>query len=132
LQHRLAGVEVIKCQELLTTLKDIFMKMIIASVFTLTTLTAFAQDAANGEKLYSKCISCHGKEGMGMKAQKAPMIAGQYDWYIEAQVNAIIKKERDNANTKKMMPFVKNLSEKDIKDLAAYISKLTPDLSKRK
>ena len=24
MQHRLAGVEVIKCQELLTTLKDIF------------------------------------------------------------------------------------------------------------
>jgi cytochrome c553 len=118
--------------EIINNKEGYFMKMIIASVFALTTLSAFAQDAANGEKLYSKCISCHGKEGMGMKAQKAPMIAGQYDWYIEAQVNAIIKKERDNANTKKMMPFVKNLTEKDIKDLSAYISKMTPDLSKRK
>jgi len=108
------------------------MKLIISLIFVFNVTTLFAQDAANGEKLYSKCISCHGKEGMGMKSQKSPMIAGQHDWYIESQINAIIKKERDNANTKKMMPFVKNLKENEIKDLAAFISKMTPDLSKKK
>lgn len=102
------------------------MKALVLLSALFISFSSFSQDAKNGEKLYKKCIACHKKDGIGMKSQKAPMIAGQYDWYIESQIIAIQKKERDNKNTKKMWPFVKGLSESDIKDLAAYISSMTP------
>ncbi len=75
----------------------------------------------NGSALYNKCMTCHGKRGEGKKAQKAPAIGGQYDWYIELQVKNMQSGERVN---KVMNPYIKNLSEQDVKDLAAYISKL--------
>lgn len=94
-------------------------------LFTVTPFVS-AQDAERGEKLYNKCMSCHGKDGMGKKSQNAPMIAGQYEWYIVSQVNNIISGKRENKNTKKMYPFVKNLNKKDIADLASYIASLSP------
>lgn len=77
----------------------------------------------NGAALYKKCMTCHGKRGEGKKAQKAPAIGGQYDWYIELQVNNMKSGARIN---KIMNPYIKRLSEQDVKDLAAYISKLPP------
>ena len=83
-----------------------------------------AQDLKTGANLYKKCIACHGNDGYGKASQKAPMIAGQFDWYVSAQITAIQTGERDNKNARKMLPFVKNLSANDIKDLSAYISSL--------
>jgi len=77
----------------------------------------------SGAALYKKCMTCHGKRGEGKKAQKAPALGGQYDWYIELQVNNMKSGARIN---KIMNPYIKNLSEQDVKDLAAYISKLPP------
>lgn len=90
----------------------------------LSLLFSFGVFAADGAKLYKKCISCHGKDGYGKKSQKAPSIAGQYDWYIEDQIKQIRDKKRTNKNTKKMYPFVKKLKDADIKALAEYISKM--------
>ncbi len=84
----------------------------------------FAANKENGAVLYKKCQACHGKEGLGKKSQKAPMLAGQFDWYVKAQILAIKSGTRANNNTKKMMPFVKNLSDSEIEDLAAYISSM--------
>ncbi len=88
------------------------------------TISSFAADAENGGKLYKKCIACHGADGMGKKSQKAPMVAGQFDWYIQEQIVNIKSGKRANNNSKKMMPYVKNLSESDIADLSLYISQL--------
>ncbi len=78
-------------------------------------------ELVSGASLYKKCMACHGKRGDGKKSQKAPAIGGQYDWYIELQVKNMMSGVRVN---KAMNPFIKNLSEQDVKDLAAYISKL--------
>lgn len=75
----------------------------------------------SGHSLYGKCIVCHGKAGEGKKSQNAPAIGGQFDWYLEKQVVAMQTGERVN---KVMMPYIRNLSAQDIKDLSAYISKL--------
>lgn len=75
----------------------------------------------NGAALYKKCVTCHGKRGEGKKGQKAPAIGGQYDWYIVTQVNNMKSGARVN---KVMNPYIKKLSEQDVKDLANYISKL--------
>ncbi len=81
-------------------------------------------DKVLGEALFKKCVSCHGADGLGKPSQKAPMLAGQYAWYIESQIKNIQSGVRSNENTKKMVPFVKNLTEKEIADLAAYIESL--------
>jgi len=79
-----------------------------------------AADVARGEKLFAKCVACHGKTGMGKKSQKAPMLAGQFDWYIEQQILAIKNGTRSNNHAKKMIPYVKNLSESDKKEKRSH------------
>ena len=74
-----------------------------------------------GAELYKKCIACHGIRGQGNASQKAPKIGGQHDWYVENQVRDIQDGVRVN---QVMMPYVRNLSKQDIKDLATYIQKL--------
>lgn len=75
----------------------------------------------NGNKLFKQCISCHGKGGEGKASQKAPFIGGQYDWYIEKQLTDMKSGARQNPV---MATIVKGLSPQDMKDLAAYVSKL--------
>ncbi len=74
-----------------------------------------------GDALYKKCIVCHGKRAEGKKSQNAPRLGGQFDWYLEKQITAMRDGERIN---QKMLPYVKKLSNQDIKDLAAYLSKV--------
>ena len=96
------------------------MKISFLILLLTGSLNVFAAgDAANGAKLYKKCIMCHGKKGEGKVSQKAPKLAGQYDWYIVSQLKAFKSKKRVNP---KMYPFIKNLSDKDYADLGAYIS----------
>lgn len=75
----------------------------------------------SGHKLYTQCISCHGKGGEGKTSQKAPFIGGQFDWYIEKQLVDMKSGARVNLV---MNPILKGLKPQDIKDLAAYVSKL--------
>lgn len=75
----------------------------------------------SGNKVFSKCIACHGKDGAGKAAQKAPHIGGQYDWYIEKQLTDMKSGARVN---EAMMPTLKGLSDQDMKDVAVYVSKL--------
>ena len=83
------------------------------------TVELTTESQVRGQKLYSKCITCHGKHGTGKKSQKAPKLAGQYDWYIAAK----IKQMQDGIwENKVMYPYIKKLSGEDIKDLAAFLS----------
>lgn len=44
-------------------------------------------DVAAGHQRYSTvCIACHGADGHGGQALGAPPIAGQADWYLQAQL----------------------------------------------
>jgi len=73
------------------------------------------------DKLYKQCIACHGKGGEGKSANKAPGIGGQMDWYISKQLTDMREGVRVNQN---MLSIVRKLSDEDIADLAAYVSKL--------
>jgi cytochrome c553 len=101
-------------------------------IITMMLAFSFSAIAADGAKIFKKCISCHGKKGMGKKSQKAPMIAGQYAWYLESQIKAIRDKVRKNKNAKKMYPFVKKLSDADIAAVAKYISGMEVQLNVKK
>ena len=85
-------------------------------------ILTYAQDTAKGAVLFKQCIVCHGDKGDGIPAQKAPRIAGQHDWYIAKQLQDI--KAGVTRKNPVMVPIVSKLSEQDMKDLAAYISKL--------
>lgn len=90
------------------------------SLFVISPI-AYAQDIARGEQLYQSCIECHGSMGQGNPAERAPMIGGQFDWYIVTSLNDFKSGERENPD---MEPFIADLDEQDFKDLAAYISTL--------
>ena len=96
--------------------------ILVLGIALISGITLGAGSAASGEKIYkSKCVECHGETGMGLKERQAPMLAGQFDWYIILQLEAFRNGERNNPD---MLPFIKNLSKKDFEDLAAYISSL--------
>lgn len=97
------------------------MKSLVILLSIIVSMTTYAQNAANGKNLYSRCVSCHGNAGEGKESQNAPRIGGQHDWYIYSSLVQFKTGERKNAV---MMPFIKNLSDSDFKDLAAYISTL--------
>lgn len=85
-------------------------------------LESHAQNAEKGAELYKQCIACHGEKGDGVVSQKAPRISGQYDWYVLKQLQDI--KAGTVRKNPVMVPFLSKLNEEDMKDLAAYISKL--------
>ncbi len=80
-----------------------------------------SDELSRGSKLYAKCIACHGKFGQGNSTLVAPRIGGQYDWYIVSQLQSMKEGTRVN---QQMMPFVRPLSEQDMKDLGAYVALL--------
>ncbi len=97
------------------------MKSILILLILSVSVNTFAADAARGKTLYAKCILCHGDNGEGKESQKAPRIGGQHDWYLYTSLTMFKSGERKNPA---MMPYIKNLSDSDFQDLAAYISTL--------
>jgi cytochrome c553 len=98
-----------------------FLGILLLGLFLNCSLLAVAS-VEKGKELYTSCVQCHGDKGLGNAAEQAPMIAGQYDWYIISSVKAFkAGVERKNP---KMLPYIKNLSDQDITDLAAYVSSL--------
>ena len=72
------------------------------------------------EVYQKKCIVCHGRNAEGKKSQNAPKLAGQFPWYTVKQLVDIQEGRRFNAI---MQPYLRGLSEKDFKEIAAYLSK---------
>ena len=90
--------------------------------FLLIFSEALAQSAQEGEALYkSKCVTCHGAQGEGVKGEGAPRLRGQYDWYIVSSLEKFVSGERKNP---KMAPYLKGLSREDFQSIAAYLSNL--------
>lgn len=95
-------------------------------------------DLANGGKLYKEeCAYCHGADGRGKT--RFPMLIGQYTNYLQKQMDAYIKGERphdavtdedeEDAKPKtqsaaRKVGVLNRLTEKDIQDILAYITRL--------
>ena len=77
-----------------------------------------AGDPVAGQQKAQICASCHGPNGIS-QAPNFPILAGQYADYIERALKDYRSGERDNAV---MKGFVTNLSDTDIRDLAAWFS----------
>jgi len=75
------------------------------------------------EKIRSKrCVTCHDAQGQGT-APPFPNLAGQQELYLEQQLKAFRSGQRQ---APQMSIMAKDLSDRDIADLAAYYSSLDP------
>ncbi|HEY9101624.1 c-type cytochrome [Chitinimonas sp.] len=80
-------------------------------------------DPAKGKAIVDTvCAACHGADG-NSAASTNPSLAGQHPEYIYAQLNAFKKGERKNPI---MAGQVANLSDADMRNLAAYFGEQKP------
>lgn len=89
-----------------------------ALVALIAALPAAAQNVAAGKNKALACQACHGADGIS-KLPDAPHLAGQPAVYLERALRAYRTGERRH---EAMTVAAKNLSDADIRDLAAYFA----------
>ena len=105
-------------------------RLIIAAGTVFVAFTAQAADAAKGAQLaQAQCAACHGKDFASPVDPSYPKLAGQYVDYLEKALRDYQTGSRKNAI---MAGLAKPLSRADIKDLAAYLSRLPGPLDNTK
>ena len=95
------------------------MRRLILGLAALVVTSPFAQaagDVAAGRKVMEKCQSCHGKDGISTK-YSVPNLAGQKQDYLYWSLMAFKVGERKN---RMMLTVVKDLSDEDMANVAAY------------
>jgi len=83
---------------------------------------AWAADAAAGERKAGICVACHGAGGNSTNPT-VPSLAAQPPLYIYYQLLQFREKRRNDAQ---MSPFATNLSDGDMRDIAAYYAAQSP------
>jgi cytochrome c553 len=97
---------------------------LLALGFTASTLAAEIRgDATAGSAKAAVCTACHGLNGNSANPELGPVIAGQNAAYVREQVTRIKNGMRV---APLMQPMVKDLTEQDIADVAAFYSTQTP------
>jgi cytochrome c553 len=87
-------------------------------------------DLALGEKLYKdNCVRCHGENGEGDDEKFYPRIHAQHYNYMLRQFEWIRDGKRRNANPE-MVEQIKNFSDKDMRAVIDYTSRLKPPADK--
>lgn len=93
----------------------------ILSCWILLASSVQAGDPEAGKAKSAVCAACHG--GTGISPTPAwPNLAGQKEQYLIQQMTAFRDGTRQNAQ---MAPMVKNLTDEDIANLAAYYASLS-------
>ena len=95
--------------------------LLVLSVAWLETTEA-AGNAETGATKAAVCAACHGQNGISGNPLW-PNLAGQQEQYLAKQLKAFRDGKRSDAS---MQPFVANLTDQDIEDLAAYYASLSP------
>ena len=86
------------------------------------TVAQGAGDAAAGKAKAAVCAACHGPAGVSVNPAW-PSLAGQQPVYLAKQIRLF----RDGVRVEPtMQPFVQNLSDQDVDDIAAYYASLSP------
>ena len=95
-------------------MKKLLSGVTILSMLCLAASVSRAQDSANGEKTYKKkCAGCHGANAEGKPAMKSPSVKGKSADEIQKQIS-----------TSPKHAGLKNLTEAQVKDVAAYLATL--------
>ena len=105
---------------------------VVAHILTLSDSEPAATiegDIAHGAKLYTTCAYCHGADGLGIEAMKAPRAAGINDWYLARQLQNFktgVRGQHPTDHYGKQMGLMADVLQDDqaINDLLAYINTL--------
>lgn len=82
--------------------------------------------AAAAAKIFAeKCEACHGPAGKAPQ-EGFPLIAGQKQAYVLAQLKDIKSKARTNGQAEAMQAVMEDVSDADIELLAAYVAAQNP------
>lgn len=81
-----------------------------------------AGDPQAGRAKAALCAACHGMNGVSINPLW-PSLAGQQEVYLANQIRAFRDGERVEVT---MQPFVANLTDQDVEDLAAFYAALSP------
>lgn len=97
------------------------MARLMVMLIALAPVMAFAGvvgvgDPVAGEQKAASCAACHGSDG-NSAVSAWPKIAGQHEDYAARQTRLVRDGQRD---VPEMIPFVMNLSDQDIADIAAF------------
>ena len=85
-----------------------------------------AADMNNGKRVVDTvCAACHGADG-NTNIATYPRLSAQHPAYIIQQTLAIKNGDRNTGAAVTMRPLVQNLSDKDISDAAAYLTRQIP------
>lgn len=101
------------------------MNRFIAALAALISITSAhaAGDSAKGQAIVGKvCAACHGFDGNSFLPAN-PSVAGQHEEYLFKQLTEFKSGAR---NSPVMVPMVANLSNDDMRNLAAYYSAQAP------
>src|SRR5512144_1372252 len=91
-------------------------RIAVAILLLATAAPSAAGDVAAGRRKALQCQTCHGLDGLS-KLPEAPHLAGQPERYLVKSLDDY----RTGARKNDMMTLVvKDLSDRDIADLAAY------------
>lgn len=92
-----------------------------------------------GATLYATCAKCHGPQGEGVEATRAPRLAGREDWVIRKQVEDFRKRDRGKDDSKEtgflppeertqfMHPVADKLTRGEIRAILAHLKSLRPE-----
>ena len=98
-----------------------------AIVFTLVSGAAAAADSGSGQ-LYFPCRSCHGDQGQGSPAIRAPAIGGQFPAYTARQLrnfrDGIRGVHPQDTYGRQMALMAANLDDQEIEQLALFVAKM--------
>jgi len=88
-------------------------------------------DPKAGAASYATCGACHGAQGNGNPALKAPRIAGTDDWYLATQLRKFRSGVRGTSpkdlGGRLMRPMARTLPNEDaLRNVVAYIGTLKP------
>lgn len=99
---------------------------ILAALTLCGFVSAAPADLAKGKQVAEKvCGSCHANDGNSLIAMY-PKLAAQHSDFIFKETTAIKKGERTTGAAAAMAPMVQNLSDDDIRNVAAYYAKQNP------
>lgn len=82
-------------------------------------------DSAAGKAKAATCFACHGNNGNSTNPMYPPL-AGKEEAFLFGRLQAYKKGQVKTPNAAMMKPMADTLSEKDMKDLAAFFSSQTP------
>lgn len=84
--------------------------------FSMLNTPVYAADPERGSQLARKCSVCHGRQGIA-RDPEMPNLAGQSAFYLEKSLKDFREGIRED---RRMTIMVRDLSDDDIKDLAAW------------